>query len=418
MLGKQRRQALGTHLAIKKTQMGTGGWSWSISIIPCPPRLIFGRDIHRKAGTELRRLDAKRVLVLFGGGSAIRSGLLDAGYSNLEDADLDWVSLSGVVSNPGLELVHKGIELCRREGVDAILAVGGGSVIDSAKAIGLGIRLETDVWELFTGEAKAAGMLPVGCILTIAGSGSEGSGALVLTKEEGRLKRTFQHPAARCSFAIMNPELTYTLPWYQTASGCVDAMMHTLERYFTPEQTMETTDRIAEGVLRSLMDNLLRVRENPRDYDARAEIMWASNVAHNGITGCGGGPGDWGAHMLEHELGALFGVAHGAGLAAVWPSWARYVCQTNPERFSRLAVNVLGVSPSGESTETVAYRGIEAMEAFFRTVGMPTRIGELDVELTEEQIHVMATKCTANGPVGTFRPLEWGDAAAIYHMAR
>ncbi len=384
-----------------------------------PTKVIFGKDAQMQTGSLIQALNCKKVLVHFGGGSAKKSGLLDNVLASLTAAGIDYVTLGGVVPNPRLSKVYEGIELCKKEKVDFILAVGGGSVIDSAKAIGYGITNDCDVWDLYDGKAQATACLPIGVILTISAAGSEMSNSSVITKEEGGLKRGCNTDYARCKFAIMNPELTYTLPQYQTESGCTDILMHTMERYFTMERSMEVTDSISEGLMRTVIRNAKILMKEPQNYDARAEIMWAGSLSHNGLTGCGS-VGDWACHQLEHELGGMFDVAHGAGLSAVWGSWARYVYKTNAMRFAQFAVNVLGMLNDFSNPEKTALEGINAMEDFYRFIGMPTSIREMGVELTDEQIHELAYKCSFKNTrtIGNFQILNMEDIGKIYSMAR
>lgn len=293
-----------------------------------PTKVVFGRNTEEQLTDLVREFGGKKLLIHYGGGSVIRSGLLQKVKDQLDSSGISYVSLGGAVPNPRLGLVYQGIELCRREGVDFILAVGGGSAIDSAKAIGYGAANEGDVWDFYDHKRQASACLPVGVILTLAATGSEMSDSSVITREEGLVKRGYNSDLCRPRFAIMDPELTMTLPDYQTACGCTDIMMHTMERYFTNGGNMEITDALAEGLLRTVKENALILRRDPGNYDARAEVMWAGSLSHNGLTGCGSDGGDWASHKLEHEIGGLFDVAHGAGLAAIWGSWARYVTGT------------------------------------------------------------------------------------------
>ncbi|GMA99582.1 iron-containing alcohol dehydrogenase [Pelosinus sp. IPA-1] len=384
-----------------------------------PTKVVFGKDAEAQTGSLIQAQKCKKVLVHFGGSSAKQSGLLDKVFDSLTDAEIEYVTLGGVVPNPRLSKVYEGIDLCKKENVDFILAVGGGSVIDSAKAIGYGMVNDCDVWDLYEGKAKATGCLPIGVILTIAAAGSEMSSSSVITKEEGWLKRGCNTDYSRCKFAIMNPELTYTLPQYQTESGCTDILMHTMERYFTTERSMEVTDSISEGLMRTVIHNAKILMHKPQCYDARAEIMWAGSLSHNGLTGCGS-VGDWSCHQLEHELGGMFDVAHGAGLSAVWGSWARYVYKADVMRFVQFAVNVLGVSNDFKDPEKTALEGIKAMENFYQCIGMPTSIRELGVELTDEQIHELAYKCSfkKTRTIGNFQVLNMEDIEKIYILAR
>ena len=384
-----------------------------------PTKIIFGRGAEEQTGQLAAEQGCKKVLVHYGGGSVVRSGLLERIYRSLDAAGISYVSLGGVVPNPRLSLVYEGIRLARKEQVDFILAVGGGSVIDSAKAIGYGVANEGDVWDFYEKRRTAKACLPIGVVLTIAAAGSEMSDSSVITKEEGWLKRGYSSNYARARFAVMNPELTMTLPKYQTASGCVDIMMHTMERYFNHSENMEMTDGISEHLLRTVMKNAKILMNEPDNYQARAEVMWAGSLSHNGLTGCGTGGGDWASHQLEHELGGMFDVAHGAGLAAVWGSWARYVMDAAPERFAKFAVNVMGVEPEAEKLKT-AQKGIEAMEDFYHALDMPVCIGDMGIELTEEQMRELAEKCSHFGKrtIGCIKKLDQEDMYQIYKEAR
>ena len=384
-----------------------------------PTKIVFGRGAEEQTGQLAAEQGCKKVLVHYGGGSVVRSGLLERICRSLDAAGISYVSLGGVVPNPRLSLVYEGIRLARKEQVDFILAVGGGSVIDSAKAIGYGVANEGDVWDFYEKRRTAKACLPIGVVLTIAAAGSEMSDSSVITKEEGWLKRGYSSNYARARFAVMNPELTMTLPKYQTASGCVDIMMHTMERYFNHSENMEMTDGISEHLLRTVMKNAKILMNEPDNYQARAEVMWAGSLSHNGLTGCGTGGGDWASHQLEHELGGMFDVAHGAGLAAVWGSWARYVMDAAPERFAKFAVNVMGVEPEAEKLKT-AQKGIEAMEDFYHALDMPVCIGDMGIELTEEQMRELAEKCSHFGKrtIGCIKKLDQEDMYQIYKEAR
>ncbi len=384
-----------------------------------PTKVVFGKGAEMQVGALVKAQNCKKVLVHFGGNSAKKSGLLDRVFESLKREDIDYISLGGVVPNPRLSKVYEGIELCKKEGVDFILAVGGGSVIDSAKAIGYGMANDCDVWDIYTRKVEVTGCLPIGVILTISAAGSEMSDSSVITNEDGWLKRGFNSNYSRCKFAIMNPELTYTLSKYQTASGAVDILMHTMERYFTQSKSMEITDNISESLMRTVINNAKILMTEPKNYDARAEIMWSGSLSHNGLTGCGS-IGDWACHQLEHELGGMFDVAHGAGLAAVWGSWARYVYKSNVTRFAQFAVNVMGVSNDFRNPEKVALEGIKAMENFYHQIDMPTSISELGVRLTDEQIDELSYKCSFKNTrtIGSFKQLNTEDMKDIYVMAR
>lgn len=383
-----------------------------------PTKVVFGRDSIRQLGALVKAQGCRKVLIHYGGGSVKRSGLLDQVREILNQEGISSVELGGVVPNPRLSLVYEGVALAKREGVDFILAVGGGSVIDSAKAIGYGAAEDADVWELYEHTRTAKACLPVGVVLTIAASGSEMSMGSVITKDDGGVKRAYDDDLARPKFAVMAPALTMTLPDYQTASGCVDILMHTMERYFTAGSTMEITDNIAEALMRTVIRNAKILHDTPQNYEARAEVMWAGSLSHNGLTGCGNDGGDFASHKLEHELGGMFDVAHGAGLAAIWGSWARYVYDARPDRFRRFAVNVMGIPDAGDDRE-LALQGIEAMEAFYRSIGMPTSLQELGIAPTDQQIEELAEKCAlaCGGAAGSVKKLRQEDMRAIYKMA-
>lgn len=385
-----------------------------------PTEVIFGKETECKVGELIQKYHAKKVLIHYGGQSAVRSGLIERIKKSLEVAGISYVELGGVVPNPRLSKVYEGIELGEKEEVDFLLAVGGGSVIDSAKAIAYGIaEPEQDVWELFEHTRSAQCCLPVGVVLTIAAAGSEMSKGSVITKEVSGEKRSYNNNLALPKFAIMNPELTMTLPDFQTQSGCTDMMMHIMERYFTQGGNMEVTDAIAEGLLRTVMKNAEILHKDPSNYEARAEVMWAGSLAHNGLTGCGNDGGDFACHMMQHELGGMFDVAHGAGLAAIWGSWARYVYRECLNRFVKYAVNVMGVEEKGRD-EDIALKGIEAMEDFYHRIGMPTNLKELGIAPTDEQIVEMAKSGTQayGGHRGSAKVIFEADAIQIYKMAR
>ncbi|MGI6279005.1 MAG: iron-containing alcohol dehydrogenase [Acutalibacteraceae bacterium] len=382
-----------------------------------PTRVVFGRNTEQKTGALIKALKCKKVLLHYGGGSVVRSGLLDRIKASLEAENISYTELGGVVPNPRLSLVYKGIELAKRENVDFILAVGGGSVIDSAKAIGYGVTNEGDVWDFYDHVREAKACLPIGVVLTIAAAGSEMSDSSVITKEDGFIKRGYSNDLCRPVFAVMNPELTLTLPPYQTACGCTDIIMHTLERYFTQGEKSELTDSIAEGLLKTVIKNARILIDNPQSYDARAEIMWAGSLSHNGLTACGNRENDFATHALEHELSGLYDVAHGAGLAAVWGSWARYVYKDCLHRFVRFARNVMNVS--GANDEQTALAGIKKLEEFFKEIGMPISISELGVSPSDDDLKEMARKCSIayGGKRGSAKVLYEEDMYNIYKSA-
>lgn len=390
--------------------------------IHAPTQIIFGKNTENEAGKWCKYYGAHKVLVHFGGHSAKKSGLLDRVCASLKDAGLEHVLLGGVVPNPQLSMVKKGVELCREENVDFILAVGGGSVIDSAKGIGYGLANPGDVWDYYAKKKEITACAPLGAVLTIAAAGSEMSNCSVITNEDGMLKRGLSTDYGYCKFAIMNPELTYTLPAYQTASSCTDIMVHTLERYFTTPSTHQLAliDGIAETLLRNVMRYAKIALKEPDNYDARAEIMWSGTLSHNETTG-DRTFGDWSCHQLEHELSSMFGVAHGAGLAAVWGSWACYVYKENVGRFAQLAANVFHIPYNFRNPEATALEGIAAMENFFHHIGMPTNIHELiGKDLTEDEIKELAYKCSFMNTrtIGQFKVLTIEDMENIYRAAK
>ena len=385
-----------------------------------PTEVVFGKESEEQVAGLVKKYGGHKVLVHYGGRSAKKSGLLDKIFALLRQGGVDFIELGGVVPNPRLSLVQQGIDLCRKEKVDFILAVGGGSVIDSSKAIACGVPFDGNVWDIYMGKAEPASYLPVASVLTIPAAGSEMSESSVITNEDGDVKVGYSNPMSRPKFAIMNPVRTFTLPPYQTAAGVTDMMMHTMERYFSPEDDMDFTDALAEALLRSMKENVFKVLADPEDYRVRAQIMWGGSVAHNDLTGCGMS-GDWATHQLEHELSGMFDVTHGAGLAAIWPSWARYVLKVNVSRFVRFAVNVMGVPNDFTDPEGTALKGIEAMERFYHDIGMPINIHELiGRDITDGEIKEMVRKCSRDGAFtqGGFKVLYPKDMEAIYQMAR
>ena len=383
-----------------------------------PTKVVFGHKAEEKVGELVCAFGGSRVLIHYGGGSVVRSGLLDRVKASLEEAGLFYVELGGVVPNPQLAKVYEGIELAKVNRVDFILAVGGGSVIDSSKAIAYALgEPEYDVKELYEHTRTAKASYPLGAVLTIAAAGSEMSDSSVISYE-GK-KRGYNSDLCRPRFAVMDPELTLTLPDYQTCAGCSDILMHTMERYFTNGSKMQITDALAEGLLRTVMKNAAVLHRDPQNYQARAEVMWCSSLSHNGLTGCGNDGNDFASHRLEHELGALYDVTHGAGLTAVWSSWARYVYRNCLPRFVQFAVNVMGVVPAATDEET-ALLGIAAMENYFRSIGMPVTLSELlGRTVSEEEIQTLAHNCAlaTGGKVGSAMVLYEADMANIYRMA-
>ena len=413
-----------------------------------PTRVLFGADRENEAGKQVAAFGGHKVMIIYGkkGGHVESSGLLERVHQSLNGAGLSYIDFNGVVPNPRLSLVKEGIRIGRSEGVDFLLPIGGGSVIDTAKGIGYGIANNFEMEDLLYGRVKTDKNLPIGVILTIAAAGSEMSSSMVLTIEDGMMKRSYGHDCSRPKFAIMNPELTYSLPAYQTASGAADIMMHTMERYFTPTDTdTSLTDRIAEGLMVSVRDAAQVAVKEPENYEARATLMWAGSLSHNGLTGAGR-VSDFATHKIEHELGGMFDVAHGAGLTAVWGSWARYVYKTNPGRFAQFGEKVFGINisnstnitpnsnapeqpikpspiitdPELTSTDAAALDAITAWETWCHSIGMPTTLTELGIHPTDAQIEEMAEKCVfgRNGHIGFFQPLTKEDIVAILQMAK
>ena len=384
-----------------------------------PTEVVFGKDSEKRLAEMVRKYGGTKVLIHYGGGSVVRSGLLDVVKSQLDAAGIAWVELGGVVPNPRLSLVHEGISLCRAEGVDFLLAVGGGSVIDSSKVIGYGLNYDGDVWDIYDGKYVPKACTPVGVVLTIPAAGSEMSDSAVITKDEGMVKRGYSNDLCRPKFAIMNPERTFTLPPYQTSAGVTDMMMHTMERYFSHEDDMLITDAMAEALMRTVKECGEKVLSDPQNYQLRAQIMWAGSLAHNDLTGCGT-VSDFATHCIEHELSATYGATHGAGLAAIWPHWAEYVLSENPTRFAQFAVNVLGVPNDFKCPKRTARAGIAAMVDFYHRIGMPANLPELiGCPATEEEIAEMAFKATHGKTItlGNLKKLGYDDVVAIYRMA-
>ena len=373
----------------------------------CPTDFIFGKDAENAVGEEIKKY-GKKVLLHYGGGHIKKNGLYDRVMENLKKHKIEVIELGGVKANPDIGLVREGVEICKKENIDCILAVGGGSVIDSAKAIGIGVYYDGDVWDFFTKETPVKKMLPLGVILTIPATGSEASNTTVVTNSEnGHLKRALSHDCLRPDFAVMNPELTYTLPPYQTAAGGVDIMSHVFERYFTLEPNCDLTDRLCEATLKTMIKQLPKVLKHP-------EVMWTGTIAHNGILGVGRSE-DWGSHMLGHELSAFYDMTHGATLAIIIPHWMEYVYQTDIQRFVKYAVDVWGIENDIFHPEETALKGIQKTKEFFRSLGMPVSFEDAGID--GEKIEEMAENCTKNGAVGGFVKLEKEDCIKIYEAA-
>ncbi|MCQ2580048.1 MAG: iron-containing alcohol dehydrogenase [Treponemataceae bacterium] len=383
-----------------------------------PTKVYFGKDEEKKVGKIIKEFGAKKVLIHYGGQSAKKSGLLDRVKSYLEEEKIDFVELGGVVANPELSLVRKGIELCKREGVDFILAVGGGSVLDSSKDIANGVaNPDVDVWEFSMGTAAPKKTMPKGAILTLAAAGSEMSNSCVITNAETKSKRGYGSPCNRMNFAIENPELTYTVDAYQTACGAVDIAMHTIERYFCLGENTYLTDAVAEAVIKSAIKAGSDAIKNPKDYAARANMMWASSLAHNGLTQCGR-TFQLTVHQFEHEVSGLYPkVAHGAGLAALWCSWARYVYPSCIQRFLQYAHNVWNLDIDFEHPENTVNKAIDMQEDYYRSIGMPVCLSELGVK--EKDLEVLALACSRNKTriLDGYKKLGFDEMLDIYRMA-
>lgn len=380
-----------------------------------PTEFVFGRARENDAGDLVKKYGGSKVLLHFGGGSVIRSGLLDRVKASLDKEGVAYVELGGVKPNPRDSKVYEGIDLVKKEGVDFILSVGGGSTIDSSKAIAAGALYDGDFWDYYSGKAgQIMKALPVGTILTIAAAGSEGSGDSVITKEDGMLKRGAAGPAIKPKFSIMNPELLFTLPSYQTACGATDIMAHVFERYFTNTKEVEITDRLCEAVLMTMIKETPRVIADPQDYEACANIMWAGTVAHTNIVGVGRDQ-DWNSHAIEHELSALYDCAHGAGLAVIMPAWMEFVYKHDVMRFAQAAVRVWGVKMDFFDPEKTALEGIRRFRMFLKSIGMPINFEELGAD--PKDIPALVDKMGIQGETWGFVPLKPEDVKAIYEIA-
>ncbi len=382
-----------------------------------PTEFVFGRNTENKAGQLAKRYGAKKVLVVYGGGSAVRSGLLARVDDALKAAGLQTVQMGGVRPNPTDDKVYEGIELARREGIDFLLAVGGGSVIDTVKAIACGVRYDGDFWDFYIGKASAKEALPLGVVLTIPAAGSEGSGNSVITKVETKQKLGIKYPMIlRPKFSIMNPELTMTLPAWQTASGICDMMVHILERYFTNTANTEIGDRMCEGVLMAIVNEGRKVMQNPQDYDARANIMWSGMVAHNGTCGVGCEE-DWSGHQLEHEVSAMYDVTHGAGLAVITPAYMTYMAQHHPKRIAQFAVRVFGVDAANATLEETAMEGIKRFKAFLHNdLLLPVTFQQLGIENPDIPELVKRLHRNKGEKFGLFYPITPEVSKAIYEL--
>lgn len=376
-------------------------------------KILFGKSMYNRIFEEINKY-GKKVLLVYGGTSIIKNGL----YKDItEKAKLSETILSelpGIKPNPTLNTVKKGIEICKKNEIEFILAVGGGSVIDTAKAIALGVKTESDVWEYFEGIKNKVNPLPVGVILTIAAAGSESSNNTIITNETINYKRAFGHEALRPKFALLNPEFTYTLPQKQTIAGGIDIISHVFERYFTKVRGVDLTDRLCEGLIKSMIKNMRIVLKNPNDYEARAEIMWSGTLAHNGLLGTGRQE-DWGAHMIAHEISAIHDITHGFTLSVIIPAWMKYVYREDIVRFVQYANRVWDIEIDLDNLENTALKGIEMTEKFFNEIGAPTRFCDLGID--EIKLEEMSNKCIKYGKVGAFKVLDCEDVRKIYELA-
>ena len=384
-----------------------------------PTRIVFGKDREKEIG-ELLKPYAKKVLLHYGGGSIQRSGLYDAVTASLETSGIEFITLGGVMPNPRLSKVREGIDLCKRENIDLVLAVGGGSVIDSAKAIAMGVYYDGDIWDAYEGRASIEQAMPVAVILTIPAAGSESSEGSVISHEEKGLKRAFNNRHLRPLLAIMNPELFFTLPPEQLGYGVADMMSHVFERYFTNTTHTDLTDGLCEATLKTLMKNALLAKENMTDYNAWSELGFGGAIAHNGLLGMGRAQ-DWACHQMEHELSALYDVPHGAGLAVVTPGWMQYVYKENINMFVQFAVNVMGVEGSYRDPEAIALEGIARLQEFFAKMGLPQTMRDLGIG--EDRLEEMAKRATkiafgTEAPLGGFKKLYWQDVLEIYRLVK
>ena len=381
-----------------------------------PTEFVFGKATEMQVGALARKHGARKVMIVYGGGSVVRSGLLDRVKQSLREAGIEYCLMGGVQPNPVDTKVYEGIEFCRREQADMLLPVGGGSVIDTAKAIAAGVLYEGDFWDFYIGKAKVTKALKVAVVLTIPAAGSEGSGNTVITKLDGLQKLSLRVPEVlRPVFSIMNPELTYTLPPFQTACGVADMMAHIMERYFTNTQEVEIGDRLCEGTLMAIINEAPKVMRNPEDYGARANLMWAGMIAHNGTCGVGCEE-DWASHFLEHEISAIYGVTHGAGLSVIFPAWMTWMVEHNVGKIAQYAVRVWGV-PESEDKKAVALEGIGKLKAFFNSLGLPVTFKELGVE--NPDIYRLADSLHRNKGelVGNYVKLTKQDSKEIYRLA-
>ncbi|AYD41351.1 iron-containing alcohol dehydrogenase [Clostridium fermenticellae] len=381
-----------------------------------PTRIIFGKGTENNIGREIKKY-TNRILLCYGGGSIKKSGLYSRVVTSLKENNIEFIELSGIKPNPRLNLVKKGIDLCRQNDINFVMSVGGGSAADTAKAIAVGVPYNGDVWDFYIGKVKVKEALPIAVILTLPATGTESSNSSVITNEDGLYKKGLNSELIRPTFSIMNPELTYTLPAYQTSCGISDIMAHTMERYFTNVDHVDLTDRLCEATLKTVINNAKILIKHPKNYDARAEIMWSGTIAHNGLLNTGR-IGDWGSHKIEHELSAIYDIAHGAGLSIVFPAWMKYVYKHNVNLFVQFAVRVWDVDLSFSSYENIALEGISRLEQFFKKIGLPTKLSDANID--DNRFEEMANKCTENNTktVGQFIKLGKEDIINILTLAR
>ena len=378
-------------------------------------KVIFGQNSESKIGNECIKYGKKALIVRSNGKHMETSNLMPTIIESLHNNNIEFIELYGIVPNPTIDKVREGVAICKKENIDMILAVGGGSVIDTAKAIAAGANYEGDAWDLFTQNIEIENALPVGVVLTIAAAGSEGSIGAVITNPETNSKYDILSPLLRPKFAILNPELTLTLPNYQTFCGVVDILAHAMERYFTNTKNVELTDRMSEALMKTVVNNGLKLVQNPKDYDARSEIMWASTLAHNGLLDTGRNS-CWASHMIGTELSAYYNVAHGASLSVIIPSWMKYVYKEDTVRFARFASEVFDVEYDKDNLELTALKGIEEITKFFKTINMPTTMKELEI-LDDSKFEDMATQATRFGNIGCIKSLDKNDIINILNMA-
>ena len=383
-------------------------------VFQCATKIIFGKSSEELLRDELKNYGKRILLHHYGDGVIEKIGLYDKVIRILQEEGAEIYELTGVKPNPRLSLAREGIQICKEKNIDLILAIGGGSVIDSAKTIALGAKYQGDVWDFYTGKSIPQDVLPLGVVLTIPATGSEASDGAVITNEEGMLKRPMHSQLIRPKFSILNPEFTYSLPMFQTAAGSFDIMSHVMERYFTTTQNVDFTDYLCEATMVTVKNNLLSVLKNPQDYEARANIMWAGPIAHNDLLGTGRAE-DWASHMIGHELGAMFDLTHGATLSIVTPAWMKYVYKKHVSRFVQYAVRVWRIEENFEEPEITAEKGIEALEEFLRKIGLPTTLAEGNVDVC--RLEELADRCTMDGPVGGLEKLYKEDVINILKLA-